>query len=169
MKGIITMNNINERKYEITISKADAPNSKYTHKTGYGLMIHGPIGSRESSREFIFLTKDELVCLAKAVKTMNSERICFSDKVRRKYLSGIACDGISTARTFSDDKGRFSIKVEVKDDKIRTGVIYGKIYRVTFAYTNAFGEQDEVRYVLRERDFIALGTEACAALEADMK
>ena len=35
--------------------------------------------------------------------------------------------------------------------------------------TETFGEQDEVRYVLRERDFIALGTEACAALEADMK
>ena len=163
------MNNTNERKYEITISKADAPNSKYTHKTGYGLVLHGPIGSRESSREYIFLTKSELVCLAKAVKTMNSERICFSDKLRRKYLSGIDSDGISSAKTFSDDEGRFSIKVEVKDDKIRTGIIYGRIYRVTFVYTNAFGEQDEVRYVLRERDFIALGTEACAALEADMK
>ncbi len=162
------MNKTNERKYEITINKADTPNSKYTHKTGYGLMIHGPIGSRESSREYIFLAKSELVCLAKAVKTMNSERICYSDKLRRKYLSGVDCDGISAERTFSDDKGRFSIKVEVKDDKIRTGVIYGKIYRVTFIYTNAFGEQDEVRYVLRERDFIALGTEACAALEADM-
>ena len=163
------MNNTNERKYEIIISKADAPNSKYTYKTGYGLMIHGPISSRESSREFIFLTKSELVCLARAVKTMNSERICFSDKLRRKYLSGIDCDAMSAERTFSDDKGRFSIKVEVKDDKIRTGVIYGKIYRVTFAYTNAFGEQDEVRYVLRERDFITLGTEACSALESDMK
>jgi len=163
------MKTSNERKYEITISKADAPNSKYTYKTGYGLAITGPVNSRECRREYIFLTKSELVCLACAVRTMNAERICFSDKVKRKYLSGTTYDGASTERTFSDDKGRFGIKVEVKEDKIRTNVIYDKIYRVTFLYTNVFGDEDEVSYVLREKDFIALGTEACAALENDIK
>ena len=152
------MNTNNNRKYEIDLSKAFLDDGKYK------LRLHNLNGDVLSQQyDFLYLTEDDLVSLAKAVATMNGNRICFCQKVRRRYLTGVHYDYERKQCEFSEPNGYYRIKVEAKPNHVVADPI-SKLYRVTFGYKNAFGENDSFVYVMREEDFVALGKTACDAL-----
>ena len=156
-----TMKANNERKYEINLRKTFSDNDKYE------LRFHDLLADPLSHTfDFLILTRDDVVCVAKAVAAMNDNRICINQNVRRRYLSGLGYDRAKKEREFHEPNGYFHINVEVKDNHVQAGP-YSRLYRVTFKYKNAFGEDDRFEFVMHEQDFIALGKAACEMLIPD--